>query len=561
LTIEIVPTIESPNFFSTLPMGIQKHLEKLGISEPTAIQTLTIEPARAGQDLLAQSHTGSGKTLAFGLGLALRLQELKKAVSTETKPQTEVSNSPFPKSRPKPGGVLGLVMTPTRELAAQVAKVLEPLLALQGGRVLAITGGESYVFQKKSLQQGVDVVVGTPGRVSDLARQGALDLKTVKLYVLDEVDQMLDIGFAETLKEIRAQIDDKAQSFFFSATLSKPIRELAKKLLNNPVEIQAAASSGPSAAPIEHRYIEVMGGGEWKALIHCLLDQDPEQALIFCRTRAECAEVTEGLQKRNISAAALHGDLSQDERNKTMNRFRTKSVRFLVATNVAARGLDVQGLPLVVNFNCPEDAESYTHRSGRTGRAGATGMAWTIVTPRHARLFESILRQTKIKPEKWEIPHAGVILKKHVAAVVESITVSTKTEVDERFDKVLSKALDNLTDEEKNKTLRTLLSRQLKKLETYDLESIIPTRPVVRLDGGAPDRNFKFEAPRSDGPRKRSFFGAPSRSSGPRNDFAAPKPPFKARDRDPKRPTSAPFAKPKGKVVPSIKSTGPRTHP
>jgi ATP-dependent RNA helicase DeaD len=444
--------------FDGLPLPLREALTAQGIKEPTRIQAQAIPAARSGRDILAQSSTGSGKTLAFSLPVALRLK--------------------------KHGELRALILTPTRELATQVAAVLDSTVSSLKLRTLAITGGASYSRQKRALSEGVDIIVGTPGRMTDLMSQGVLDLSRIEIFVLDEVDQMLDFGFAEDLEKIRSQLAPQAQTLFFSATLSPEIKALARKTLKNPLEVNVLPAGGQSPTTIQHSYLEVRGFAEQKALINALLFHNPTQAMVFCKTRQECADLTDALMRRGFDAAALHGDLTQAERNQTMERFREKKLKYLIATNVAARGIDVQDLPLVVNFNVPFDLESYTHRTGRTGRNGAAGQAWTIVTPAAARSYEFIMRKLKLKPELITIPSASEIIHRSAEGMLAEMKIAREKPAAKTVEKAVERTLAALSAEEKEQILREMLTRRLEKLDVYYNDDIVVHKPIVRLDEG-----------------------------------------------------------------------------
>jgi len=472
-----IPELVKASGFHFVPEKTRALLSSQGIDLPTQIQEKAVAIAITGRDVLAQSHTGSGKTLAFGLSLGLRLGAAPAAKS----------GAPVGSPRWTGGrSVRGLVLTPTRELATQVTSVLETVLATMNLRVMAITGGASYSAQKRSLDRGADVVVGTPGRIVDLVTSGTLDLSTVEMFVLDEVDEMLDIGFSEALKEIRAKVGANAQALFFSATLNPKIRSLARTLLRDPAEVSAKREEGVDIGVIEHGYLEVHSGGEFKALINAMLFHNPEQALVFCKTRAECAELVDGLVQRGLNAAALHGDLSQEERNSTMAKFRDKRCQFLVATNVAARGIDVQNLPLVVNFSVPYELESYTHRTGRTGRAGAAGKAWTIVTPKTARGFEFLMRQLKIKPTLVPVPTHVEVAQRTLESLLETLKTEavegSKNSNNKTVSKAVSRAMADVSAEDKSVLLESLLRRHLEKLESFYMDTLVAQRRLVNLD-------------------------------------------------------------------------------
>jgi len=448
--------------FSRLPAVLREVLAAQGITQPTVIQAQAIPAALGGRDVLAQSSTGSGKTLAFSLPLALKLK--------------------------KHGQLRALILTPTRELATQVAGVLDSTLSSMKLRTLAITGGSSYSRQKRALQDGVDIVVGTPGRINDLLTQGSLQLNNIESFVLDEVDQMLDFGFKEELESIRAHLPASAQTLFFSATLSSEIRAVARKLLKNPLEVNIVRSAAQSPSTIRHGYLEVRGHSEQKALINALLYHNPTQAIIFCKTRQECADLCDALVQRGFDAAALHGDLTQVERNQTMDKFRDKKLKFLVATNVAARGIDVQELPLVVNFNVPFDVESYTHRVGRTGRNGAEGQAWTIVTPTSCRAYESMMRQMKLRPELIAVPSCSEVIHRSADGLMKELKEPRTANVSKTIEKAVERQFASMSAEDKDLILKEMLNRYLEKLNVYYHDDMICHKPLVRLDGREDDK-------------------------------------------------------------------------
>ncbi|MBM3383224.1 MAG: DEAD/DEAH box helicase [Betaproteobacteria bacterium] len=508
--------------FDFLPQVLRDVLAAQGITEPTSIQARAIPAALTGRDILAQSSTGSGKTLAFSLPVALRLK--------------------------KHGGLRALILTPTRELATQVAAVLDSTVSALKLRTLAITGGSSYSRQRRALQEGVDIVVGTPGRMNDLLNQGVLELSQIESFVLDEVDQMLDFGFAEDLEKIRAQLSPKAQTLFFSATLSPEIRAIARKTLKDPIEVNIAASGAQSPSTIQHKYLEVRGYAEQKALINALLFHNPVQAIVFCKTRQECAELTDALMQRGFDAAALHGDLTQVERNQTMDKFREKKLKYLIATNVAARGIDVQDLPLVVNFNVPFDTESYTHRVGRTGRNGAAGEAWTIVTPSSVRSYEFIMRKLKIKPEAVDVPSASEVIHRSAEGLVAELKVAREKPFSKTIQKAVERTVGQLSAEEKDLILQEMVGRRLEKLDVYYNDDIKMTKPLVRLDQDFSEkRSWGDRLSRGDAPRGKGgdrFRGGERSFGGPKRGkpaFGQGKPKFGQGEGKPQ------FGKPEGK--------------
>jgi ATP-dependent RNA helicase DeaD len=513
--------------FEKLPAVLREVLAAQGILQPTVIQSYAIPAALSGRDVLAQSSTGSGKTLAFSLPVALKLK--------------------------KHGQLRALILTPTRELATQVAGVLDSTVSALKLRTLAITGGSSYARQKRALHEGVDIVVGTPGRINDLLTQGSLQLSDIESFVLDEVDQMLDFGFKEELEAIRSQLPATAQTLFFSATLSSDIRSVARKLLKNPVEVNIQKSAAQSPSTIRHGYLEVRGHSEQKALINALLYHNPSQAIIFCKTRQECAELCEALLQRGFDAAALHGDLTQVERNQTMDKFREKKLKFLIATNVAARGIDVQELPLVVNFNVPFDVESYTHRVGRTGRNGAEGQAWTIVTPTSCRAYESMMRQMKLKPELIAVPSCSEVIHRSADGLLNELKATREKGVSKTIEKAVERQLASLETEDKDKILKEMITRYLEKLNVYYHDDMICHKPLVRLDGAEIEkpsfRDKRKSAGFSDDRRPRPQKGSWGQFKGK----GKPKQAWNPSPKGPSKPAWNPNLKPKASPAPKQK--------
>lgn len=456
--------IDSSSIFSALPAKVQERLIEAGITSPTEVQTSAFQPILDGADILAQSMTGSGKTLAFALPTALKLAEIK-AVTGES-------------------GVQALVLTPTRELATQVSDVFKKILSPLGVKVCAIIGGASYSRQEEMLNRGVDVVIGTPGRIQDLLDRRTLNLKKLKIFVLDEVDQMLDFGFAEDLTKIQNSFPNKVQTLFFSATISGYIGKLANELLVEPTKIKVAAQGKNSPSTISHQYLFVKPGQQLPALVNALLYYNPEQAIIFCETKKECGEVTASLIRRGFNAAQLNSDLGQNERQATMSRFRSGELRYLVATNVAARGIDVQDLPLVVNFGVPREFESYTHRCGRTGRAGASGLAWTLVTPRDIRLFINLMREVKITPELCAIPDRVDIIERVTQREIQSLTNQISNDVAPALMDVIDRALNAIPMESAHAILGGFLAQRIAGYEIYNSETIRCTGELTMNNRG-----------------------------------------------------------------------------
>lgn len=362
-------------------------LTALGYEEPTPVQAAAIPPLREGRDVLAMAATGTGKTAAFALPLLHCIDP-----------------SLPPKQR-----LRVLVLVPTRELAMQVAEAVHRYGKALGATALPIYGGASMEQQIGRLKRGVDVVVATPGRALDHLRRKTLPLSGVRAVVLDEADEMLDMGFAEDLEAILREVPAERQTALFSATLPAKITAIAKSHLNNPVSVKIerpAIAAGETAKVRQVAYV-VARAHKMAALARILDVEAPESAIVFCRTRTEVDQLTETLKARGYRAEALHGGLSQDQRDRVMKRFRAKGSDLLIATDVAARGLDVKHVTHVVNYDVPWESESYVHRIGRTGRAGREGVAITLAEPREHRLLRNIEAATKQKIDVGTVPTAA----------------------------------------------------------------------------------------------------------------------------------------------------------
>ena len=358
----------------TLRPELMQSIAAQGYSEPTPIQAALIPVMLTGVDVIGQAQTGTGKTAAFALPILNNLEPGQRHVQA-------------------------LVLCPTRELALQVAGAIADFGKVQEVRVLAVYGGQPYGPQISRLNRGVDVVVGTPGRLIDLLDRNALNISRVKTVVLDEADEMLSMGFVEDIETILAETPAGRQTALFSATLPAPIRKLASRYMNQPQSILIQREQ-VTLTGTEQRYYLVNQGDKLAALTRLFEIEPITSALIFVRTRIGTGELANELTRRGFPAESLNGDLSQEARERTLNRFRQNQVKVLVATDVAARGLDIDDISHVFNYDLPDDPEIYIHRIGRTGRAGKTGIAISMVTPREKRLLrqiESLIRQPLIK--------------------------------------------------------------------------------------------------------------------------------------------------------------------
>lgn len=342
--------------------SITSALAEVGIVHPFAIQALAIPLALSGTDLIGQARTGTGKTLAFGVSLLHRMVTLSDGV------------------KPTHGKPRALIVCPTRELALQVGRDLDVAGAHLKMRVLTIYGGTSYDDQLGPLEKGIDIAVGTPGRLLDLADRGALDLSEIQILVLDEADEMLDLGFLPDIERLLRKTPASRQTMLFSATMPAPILALARATLNKPINIRAEGHDAQMTVPDITQFVYQAHDLDKPEIVGRLLQgTETTKVMIFCRTKRAAQRLTDELVDRGFPAAAIHGDLNQQARERALKKFRSGSVSVLVATDVAARGIDITGVSHVINYECPDNDAAYVHRIGRTGRAGNTGIAVTLV--------------------------------------------------------------------------------------------------------------------------------------------------------------------------------------
>ncbi len=340
-------------------------LTDVGITSPFPIQEMTLSVALMGTDLIGQARTGTGKTLAFAIPVVQR---------------TVAPHDPDYSELAAPGKPQALILTPTRELTIQVAKDIDTASAKRGTRNLVIYGGVPYEPQLEALETGVDIVTGTPGRVLDLVNRGALDLSHVKSMVLDEADEMLDLGFLPDVESILSRTPELRQTMLFSATMPGAIVSLARKHMRHPMNIRAESPDEDHMVPATAQFVfQAHDMDKPEVVARILQAEDVGRVLVFTRTKRQAQRVGEDLTDRGFPASPLHGDMAQPAREKALQRFRDGKINILVATDVAARGLDVAGITHVINYTCPEDHKTYVHRIGRTGRAGASGIAITFV--------------------------------------------------------------------------------------------------------------------------------------------------------------------------------------
>ena len=395
--------------FSELPDTLQTALTERGYSEPTDVQAAVLEPEARGRDLVVSAQTGSGKTVAFGLAVARQLLDENGKVPFAVAP-------------------LALVIAPTRELALQVSRELSWLYAKAGGRVATCVGGMNPSAERKALRSGATIVVGTPGRLRDHLERGALDLSALKAVTLDEADEMLDMGFREELETILDATPEGRRTLLFSATMPKPIEALARRYQNNALRI-STVSADRGHGDISYEAVVVSPPEVENAVVNLLRYHEAETAILFCGTREKVRHMHATLQERGFAVVSLSGENSQSERNQALQALRDRRARVCVATDVAARGIDLPTLSLVVHVEIPRDAETLQHRSGRTGRAGRKGTAVLVVPFSRRRRVEQMLRNAKIDAKWTDAPDREAIRAKDRDRLMQ--TLLTAVEPDE----------------------------------------------------------------------------------------------------------------------------------
>lgn len=471
--------------FSSLNLRaeLQQAVAERGYTTPSAIQSGIIPIMLTGADVIGQAQTGTGKTAAFSLPILNNLI-------------------------PDQGYIQALVMAPTRELALQVAGAMVEYGQFCKVRVQAVYGGQPYAPQINQLKRGVDVVVGTPGRLLDLMNRGVLDLSKLRTLVLDEADEMLSMGFIEDIEAILKETPAERQTALFSATLPREIRRLAESYMREPQSVTIEREQMTVAA-IEQRYYLVREGDKL-ALITRLFEVDEiSSALIFVRTRANSSELSSTLSTRGFPAEALNGDLSQDARERTLNRFRQGLVKVLVATDVAARGLDIDDISHVFNYHLPDDPEVYVHRIGRTGRAGKTGIAISLLTPYEQRRLRDIEHFTRRKMVQFTVPTIEDVEKHRETQLVAKLTKGlehghTKREmilvnqlVAEGCDplELAAVAIKLMRGEEKQGALAAITEVRDIRPERSDPRGASSKRGEFQRDPGAPRKNGDYSRP------------------------------------------------------------------
>lgn len=486
--------------FSELGLSAEllQAIHQMGFEEATPIQAETIPVSLAGRDVLGQAQTGTGKTAAFGIPIV-------EKVDLESE------------------HVQALILTPTRELAIQVAEELNRVGHSKKVRALPIYGGQEIDRQIRSLKKHPQIIVATPGRMQDHMRRRTIRLQNLAMVVLDEADEMLQMGFVEEIEAILSECPTERQTLLFSATMPPRIRNLASKFMIDPVEIKIKAKE-VTMPSIEQYYIEMAPKQKFDALCNLLDIQSPELAIIFGRTKKRVDEITEGLTKRGYSAEGIHGDLSQARRDTVIRRFKEGTIDIMVATDVAARGLDISGVTHVYNFDIPQDSESYVHRIGRTGRAGKEGMAITFASFREMDHLRMIEQQTKRKMNRMSVPTLHEVLEGQQRMAVQRLLELAENE--EEITSYIESAEELL---EQNDSV-TLLSAALKLLTKEPDKTpvqISDDHYFIRTRGGGGRRgggDRSYGKPRGD---RNRFSYNESSFAGDGNSFD---------DRRPKRP-------------------------
>ncbi len=417
---------ELSELFADIAPDIQKSIRELGWTTPTPVQASAIPKMRAGGDLIVQAQTGSGKTGAFGIPLV-------EAIDTDLA-ETQA-----------------IVLLPTRELANQVAKDLDQIGHHRGVRILPIYGGVAYGPQLEGLEKGAHIVVGTPGRILDHLKNNRMDLGHTKILVLDEADEMLSLGFWPDMKDIASFLPRKRQSHLFSATMPERVRSLSRYFLNDPEDVTIDGENG-RPQKIEHYYY-VCAASEKEAVLSRILEyEDPDSAIIFCNTKADVRFITAYLAKRDFNIDQISGDLAQSARERAIAKIKSGKLRFLVATDVAARGIDISDLAYVINYTTSDSPEVYVHRTGRTGRAGKSGVAVSLVSGLDIGNFKHMQIVNGIKIAEKKVPTER--------AIARRAKKREEGSVEEQFEKLKAKAqgyLDDLPPEESKETLERLL--------------------------------------------------------------------------------------------------------
>ncbi|MBZ0314420.1 DEAD/DEAH box helicase [Clostridium butyricum] len=388
----------SDNQFATLGLkeSIVRAISDLGFTKPSQIQEQSIPVTLSGADLIGQAQTGTGKTAAYSLPILTKMSTNK--------------------------GIKALILAPTRELAVQVKDEMNRLSKYEKAEILAVYGGDSIDRQIRALRKGVDVVVGTPGRMLDLIKRKCLHLDSVEFLVLDEADEMLNMGFIDDIESILSHTPEERQTLLFSATMPDPIAKLAKRYMKPDAKLVSVKKSSLTVSKIEQSYFMINNKHRLEALCRLLDLDNPSSAIIFCRTKRGVDELVQELQSKGYMVEGMHGDMTQAHRLTTLSKFKEGTLNLLIATDVAARGIDVDGVTHVFNYDLPQDVESYVHRIGRTGRANREGTAYSLVTPKDFSMLKQIQKVTKSAITQKPVPTAEQIKNKKFNDIIKEVT-------------------------------------------------------------------------------------------------------------------------------------------
>ncbi|OAH60624.1 DEAD/DEAH box helicase [Domibacillus aminovorans] len=455
-------------------------IDKMGFEEATPIQADTIPLGLAGKDIIGQAQTGTGKTTAFGVPMVEKIDT-------------------------KNDSIQGLIIAPTRELAIQVSEELYKIGSGKRARVLAVYGGQDIQRQIRALKQRPHIIVGTPGRILDHINRRTLKLENIQTLVLDEADEMLNMGFIQDIESILSNVPEERQTLLFSATMPGPIRAIAERFMKDPEMIRIKAKE-MTVSNIDQYFVKVQQRDKFDILSRLMDVQTPELAIIFGRTKRRVDELSNALSLRGYQAEGIHGDLTQAKRLTVLNRFKSGKIDVLVATDVAARGLDISGVTHVYNYDIPQDPESYVHRIGRTGRAGKEGMAITFVDPREMSYLREVERTTKKRMTPMEAPTWDDALSgQQQAAVTELETTITKNELTE-YRTFAKNLLDQYSPEDIVAAAVKLITKE-------------PDRTPVHItnESSLPQKRDNFRSKNSGGGYRKSGSGGGGRQGGGRS--------------------------------------------
>jgi len=445
-----------------------RSLKRIGFEETTPIQEETIPLSMEGKDIIGQAQTGTGKTAAFGIPLIEKVDVKNKNIQA-------------------------LVIAPTRELAIQVSEELHKIGYDKRVQVLAVFGGQDISRQIRALKKKPSIIVGTPGRILDHINRGTIKLEGIHTVVLDEADEMLNMGFIEDIEKILSKVPDERQTLLFSATMPEKIRQIAVRFMNEPVTVKIKAKE-MTVPQIEQYFIKVDEREKFDTLTRLLDYQSPELAIVFGRTKRRVDEVAEALSIRGYTAEGIHGDLSQAKRLQVLRKFKEGSIDVLVATDVAARGLDISGVTHVYNFDIPQDPESYVHRIGRTGRAGKTGMAITFVAPREMGYLRVVEETTKRRMKRMQVPTLAEAIEGQLRMTMDKLA----TVIEENDLSLYRKAAEELLGEQDSISVVSAALKMLTKEPDHSPVKITYEAPLpVKRDKVSSNRkNGKADAQR-----------------------------------------------------------------